>query len=73
MKIEAKKLSLNENQLFDVLDLRGNEKRILSIDHEFTFPGFHMNKKHWYTIILDERMKDEEILSLIEESHSLVK
>ena len=73
MRIEAKKLSLNENQIFDVLNLRGNEKRILSIDHELTFPGFHMNKKHWYTIILDERMKDEEIISLIEESHSLAK
>lgn len=73
MKIEAKKLSLNENQIFDVLNLKGNEKRILSIDHEFTFPGFHMNKKHWYTIILDERMKDEEIISLVEESYSLAK
>lgn len=73
MRIEAKKLSLNEKQIFDVLDLRGREQRILSIDNEFTFPGFHMNKKHWYTIILDERMKDEEIISLIEESYSLAK
>ncbi len=73
MRIEAKKLSLNEKQNFDVLDLRGREQRILSIDRELTFPGFHMNKKHWYTIILDERMKDEEIISLIEESYSLAK
>ena len=73
MRIEAKKLSLNKKQIFDVLDLRGREQRILSIDHELTFPGFHMNKKHWYTIILDERMKDEEIISLIEESYSLAK
>ena len=34
-------------------------------------PGFHMNKKHWISIILDGGMTDREILDLIEDSYAL--
>lgn len=71
MKVEAKKLGLKDEETFDVMDLRGTEETILSIDNHHFFPGYHMNKKHWFTLILDERMKDEDILPLIEKSHLL--
>ena len=35
-------------------------------------PGYHMNKRHWNTIILDGSIPDEEILSMIDESYALV-
>ena len=34
-------------------------------------PGFHMNKRHWISIILDGSMADAEIFSLIEDSYDL--
>jgi len=34
--------------------------------------GYHMNKKHWNTIIFDDEVSDEELLSLIDDSYDLV-
>jgi predicted DNA-binding protein (MmcQ/YjbR family) len=36
-------------------------------------PGYHMNKKHWNTVMLDGSVPDKEILSWIDHSHDLVK
>jgi len=35
-------------------------------------PGYHMNKKHWNTIILDGSIPDDEIFVLINDSYELV-
>lgn len=34
-------------------------------------PGYHMNKQHWISVILDGSMTEEEILPLIAESWAL--
>ena len=34
-------------------------------------PGYHMNKQHWITVILDGSMTDEEVLPLIADSWAL--
>lgn len=34
-------------------------------------PAYHMNKEHWIGIILDGKMKEEEIESLISDSYHL--
>jgi predicted DNA-binding protein (MmcQ/YjbR family) len=36
-------------------------------------PGYHMNKKHWNTILADGSIPDKEILSWIDHSYSLIK
>ena len=36
-------------------------------------PGYHMNKKHWNTILADGSIPDKEILSWIDNSYNLVK
>jgi len=35
-------------------------------------PGYHMNKRHWNTLLLDGSLPDELILSLVDESYALV-
>ncbi len=35
-------------------------------------PGYHMNKRHWNTVILDGSIPEKEILSMIDESYGLV-
>ena len=35
-------------------------------------PGYHLNKKHWNTIVLDGSVSDDELSELIEHSHQLV-
>ena len=34
-------------------------------------PGWHMNKRHWISVILDGSMTNEDILPLIEDSYHL--
>jgi predicted DNA-binding protein (MmcQ/YjbR family) len=36
-------------------------------------PGYHMNKKHWNTVLIDGSIPDSEIFSWIDHSYSLVK
>lgn len=35
-------------------------------------PGYHMNKKHWNTVILSGSVPDSEVLTMLEQSYQLV-
>lgn len=35
-------------------------------------PAWHMNKRHWNTVVLDGTIPDDEILSMVDDSHRLV-
>lgn len=35
-------------------------------------PGYHMNKKHWNTVILDGSVPDQKVFSWIDHSYNLV-
>jgi predicted DNA-binding protein (MmcQ/YjbR family) len=35
-------------------------------------PGYHTNKRHWNTIVLDGSVPDDELLELIDHSYQLV-
>ena len=35
-------------------------------------PGYHMNKKHWNTVIVDGRISKKLLLEMIDESYRLV-
>jgi predicted DNA-binding protein (MmcQ/YjbR family) len=35
-------------------------------------PGYHLNKRHWNTVLLDGSLSDEMIRELIEDSYDLV-
>jgi predicted DNA-binding protein (MmcQ/YjbR family) len=40
--------------------------------HPAVSPGYHMNKEHWNTIVLDGSVADAEIMAWIDESYDLV-
>ena len=40
---------------------------------ESIIPGFHMNKRHWNTVIIGGDVPDDEIWRMVEESYSLIK
>lgn len=40
--------------------------------YESVLPGYHLNKKHWNTIICTGQLTDEEILDLARLSYQLV-
>ena len=35
-------------------------------------PGYHMNKKHWNTVIVDGRLSNKQLLEMVDESYRLV-
>ncbi len=35
-------------------------------------PGYHMNKRHWNTVMLDESIPSEEIRDMIDDSYRLI-
>ncbi len=40
--------------------------------YESVIPGYHQNKEHWNTVILDGTIPDEDIQRMIAESYDLV-
>ena len=57
-----------------ILNVKYPMDKILEIiDNKNIFPAYHMNKKHWISIVLDKNIKLETIKELIDISYSLVK
>lgn len=56
--IEVVNLKIDESAEHDLLKIRG------------IYPGYHMNRAHWISIILDDTLDDDFILDLIDKSRS---
>jgi len=55
------------------LKLPPDEVQALRAQYEGTvLPGYHLNKRHWVTVLLDGVLEDEELEALIEQSYDLV-
>jgi predicted DNA-binding protein (MmcQ/YjbR family) len=50
-----------------------NLASLLREKYESVLPGYHLNKKHWITIIMTGQLSDDEIRDLIRHSYELVK
>jgi predicted DNA-binding protein (MmcQ/YjbR family) len=40
--------------------------------HAAVIPGYHLNKRHWNTVMIDGSLPDETIKDMIEDSYDLV-
>ena len=40
--------------------------------HAAVLPGYHLNKRHWNTVIIDGSLSDDAISDMIEDSYDLV-
>lgn len=41
-------------------------------EHEAIIPGFHMNKRHWNTVVLDGSLPEDLVQELVDHSYALV-
>ena len=74
LTISRQKLGLNGNDKIEVMDLRGFPEEIATLtDGKKYFPGYHMNKIHWYTICLNGSVALDEICRRVDESYVLAK
>jgi len=55
-------------------NLKADPERSLELREKYfqIIPGFHMNKKHWNTVTLDDGLGDKLILELIDHSYDMV-
>ncbi len=44
----------------------------LRAKHQAIIPGYHMNKKHWNTVIIDGSIAENFLKSMIDDSYDLV-
>lgn len=72
-----------QGKMFALIDDNSNPLRIslkcdptlsetLRETYETVLPGYHLNKKHWNTIICTGQVPDDELRSLIHISYNLV-
>lgn len=74
LTVNGRKIGLNTDKIVEIIDLRmkaDDRDNILSKEHYY--PGWHMNKKSWYTIVFDDCVADEEIKLRITESYELAR
>lgn len=74
LTVTGNKIGLDTDEIVEIIDLRmkaENREAILSREHYY--PGWHMNKKSWYTLVLDNCIADEEIKLRITESYELAR
>lgn len=69
--VSGQKIGLSTEKPVDILDLRIDPAVVDTVvDGKKYFPGYHMNKKHWFTISLDGSVQEEEIYAWIDSSYS---
>lgn len=74
LSVARNKLGLPSDEKVEIIDLRGKTSDIEQrVDGKKYFQGWHMNKKHWFTICLDGSVPVEEICRRIDESYLLAK
>ena len=73
MTIPYKSLGLVAKGTLDVVNIKLPPAKVLDlIDRVHFYPAYHMNKKHWITIVLDKEVDEPLVQQLLEESYGLV-
>ena len=70
-KIDKKSKSIKEVEIIN-LKIKEDEKDIL-LNRKGYHEAYHMNKKNWITIILDDTLSDQEIEKMISNSYNNIK
>ena len=70
MKISWDKLEKGREGQVEAVNLKHDQVADL-LSKNGIYPAFHMNKRYWISVALDDTLSDEEVLELIERSWNL--
>ena len=70
MRISWDKLEKGREGLVEAVNLKHDQVSDLLVKKGI-YPAFHMNKRYWISVPLDDSLSDEEVLELIEKSWNL--
>ena len=73
MTVEKKTLGLEEDGKINILDVKCDPDLVGMLIQTYGFlPGYHMNKRHWITILLDESVSEAKTLDFLDMSYDLI-
>ena len=73
MTVEKSKLGLEGNDLVAIMDVKCDPEMTSMIIQTYGFlPGYHMNKQHWITILLDGSVSEAKTLDFWDMSYDLI-
>ena len=74
-KVAGKMFALTDIELFDSINLKCDPEKAVELRERYdgVLPGYHMNKKHWNTVLTDGSLPDKLLKELILDSYELVK
>ncbi len=74
-KVGGKMYALCNVDLFESINLKCDPEQAVQLRemYDSVLPGYHMNKKHWNTVILDGTIPDRLIYAWTDHSYQLVR
>jgi predicted DNA-binding protein (MmcQ/YjbR family) len=73
-KVGGKIFALTDLNSFASINLKCDPEKAVELRDQFDFikPGYHMNKKHWNTVLLESSLTNTLLKELIDHSYDLV-
>ncbi|UJP63286.1 MmcQ/YjbR family DNA-binding protein [Mongoliitalea daihaiensis] len=73
-KVGGKIFAIIDIELFESVNLKCDPERsvFLREQYDHIIAGYHMNKKHWNTVLFNRSVSDKLILELVDHSYELV-
>ena len=73
MNVERSKLGLDGDGTVEIIDVKCDPEMTGMIIQTYGFlPGYHMNKQHWITILLDGTVGESKTLDFLDMSYDLI-
>jgi predicted DNA-binding protein (MmcQ/YjbR family) len=74
MKVAGKMFAATDIDSFESINLKVDPERGAELREHFAsvLPGYHMNKKHWITVLMDGSIPDRQVKQWIDDSYVLV-
>ena len=73
MCVEGKYLGLPGEGKVDIMNVKCDSEMVSLITQNFgLLPGYHMNKKHWISVLLDDSVGEAKTLDFLDMSYDLI-
>jgi predicted DNA-binding protein (MmcQ/YjbR family) len=73
-KVSGKMFALTSIKTFESINLKCDPEKAVELREQYDSvqPGYHMNKKHWNTVVIDGSVSDRMLKEWIDHSYDLV-
>jgi len=73
-KVNGKMFALTDIESFESINLKSLPEEAMQLREQYPAvqPGYHMNKKHWNTVMMDGSVPDKLVKEWIDRSYALV-